>query len=241
MNKYNALLLLPLGLILMSNSCGSESKKDEVTSEISEVLGEATEASGMASLDDYTGKLNELLTLEMAASLTGYDPADASEDYSQIMGPQYHSIAYTWDRGRTKVMKVGTMSVDVPDLDVVQLDGLAEISKKDFEYNNRQLTEQDLKDIDNAMSSKLDEKVADGSVSKDQGDMAADMAKGFLGDLTREPVSGVGEMAVWMPGHHALSVYEDGVTFILRVNLNDDMETCKSKAAVLAKQILEKL
>jgi hypothetical protein len=67
------------------------------------------------------------------------------------------------------------------------------------------------------------------------------MTKGFLGDLTREPVSGVGEMAVWMPGHYALSVYEDGVTFILRVNLKDDKETCKSKAAVLARQILAKL
>jgi len=239
--KNYLLALLPISLLIMSYSCGSEEKKNELQGELSTVIEEVSDSKGTKSLDRYTGKLNELLTLEMAAALTGYDPADANEDYNQMMSPQYHSIAYTWDRGRTKVMKVGTMSVDIPELDVVQLDGLALTSKKDFEYNNRQLTAEDLKDIDNAMKAELDKQVEGGKLSEDQGEMADDMSKGFLGDLTREPVSGVGEMAVWMPGHYALSVYEDGVTFILRVNLKDDKETCKSKAAMLAKQILAKL
>jgi len=239
--KKYALALLPVSLLLMSLSCGSEDKKNELQADLNATLEEASEASGAQNLDQYTGKLNELLTLEMAAALTGYDPADANEDYTQVMGPQYHSLAYTWDRGRTKVMKVGTMSVDVPELDYVQLEGLVGISKKDFEYNNRQLTEEDLKNIDQAMNAKMDEKVADGTVTKEQGDMAGDMAQGFLGDLTREPVSGVGEVAVWMPGHSLLTVYEDGVTFGLRINLSGDVADRKAKAITLAKQILAKL
>lgn len=241
MKRYSILLFLPLGLLLMSNSCGSDSKKDELKSELSEAIENADKASGTKSLDKFTGKLNELLTVEMAAKVTGYNAEEAIEDYSQNINPKYHSIAYNWDLGRTRMMKVGAMDLEVPVMELVQLDGLALTSKQDFEYMNRELTEEDLKNLDQAMSAKLDEKVANGSVSKDQGEMAGDMAKGFLGDLTREPVSGVGELAVWMPGHYALSVYEDGVTFIVRVNLKDDVETCKSKAAVLAKQILAKL
>lgn len=240
MKKY-ALALVPLSLFLMSYSCGGEGKKEEVPSEITEAVEDAAQSAGISSLDAWTGKLNELLTLEMAASITGYPASDANEDYTQMMGPQFHSIAYTWDRGRTKVMKVGTMSVDIPELDFIQLDGLAKTSRKDFEYNNRQLTAEDLENIDNTMKAELDKQVENRKLSEDQGQMTKDMTKGFLGDLTREPVSGVGEMAVWMPGHYALSVYEDGVTFILRVNLKDDKETCKSKAAVLARQILAKL
>jgi hypothetical protein len=49
--------------------------------------------------------------------------------------------------------------------------------------------------------------------------MAGDLGKGMMGDLTREQVSGVGELAVWMPGQNSLSVYENGATFIVRVKI----------------------
>lgn len=241
MTRYSILLFIPLGLLLMSNSCGSDSKKDELKSELSEAIENADKASGTKSLDKYTGKLNELLTVEMAAKVTGYNAEEAIEDYSQNINPRYHSIAYNWDLGRTRIMKVGAMDLEVPVMELVQLDGLALTSKQDFEYMNRQLTEEDLKNLDQAMNSKMEEKEADGTLSKEQSKMAGDLGKGMMGDLSREKVSGVGELAVWMPGQYSLSVYENGVTFIVRVNLNDDIETCKSKAGILAKEILTKL
>ncbi len=241
MKKFSILLFLPLGLLLMSNSCGSDSKKGELKSELSEAIENADKASGTKSLDKYTGKLNELLTVEMAAKVTGYNAAEAIENYNQNISPKYHSIAYNWDLGRTRIMKVGAMDIEVPVMELVQLDGLALTSKQDFEYMNRELTEEDLKNLDQAMNAKMEEKVADGTLSKDQSKMAGDLGKGMMGDLSREKVSGVGELAVWMPGQSSLSVYEDGMTFIVRVNVNGDLETSKSKAAILAKEILQKL
>ncbi|MFN3997944.1 hypothetical protein [Algoriphagus sp.] len=241
MKSYSLILLLPLVLLLMSNSCGSDSKQNELKSEVSEAIKIADKASGTKSLDKYTGKLDELLTVQMAAKITGYNAEEAIENYNQNISPKYHSIAYTWDQGRTRMMSVGAMNLEVPVMELVQLDGLALISKQDFEYMNRELTEEDLKNLDQAMNAKMEEKVADGTLSKDQSKMAGDLGKGMMGDLSREKVSGVGELAVWMPGQNSLSVYENGVTFIVRVNLNGDMETSKSKAGILAKEILAKL
>jgi len=109
-------------------------QKQRTQSELTEAIESADKASGTKSLDKYTGKLNELLTRELAAKITGYYADEAIENYSKNISPKYHSIFYKWDLGRTRILKVGAMDLEVPVMELVQLDGLALTSKQDFEY-----------------------------------------------------------------------------------------------------------
>ncbi len=227
-------VMILLGMV----SCGEKSNSGS--------LGEAVELVESKGLFEaakaYEGKLNELLTLEMAANTMGFPADDADVDYNiTLSNPSFHALNYTWDRGRTRPMTVANMTIEVPDLDRLELSGIQEISKKDFEFQYRVLTPEEVQQSNQLMKDALQDRVAKGEITQDQADLAGGLGEGLAGNQTRETVSVVGQAATWMPEEGSLYVYQDGLMFRLTINQGEDEAILKQKLIKLAEEIINKL
>lgn len=238
--KRQLILLLLVGLVL---ACGGQKTDSEgAGSSLDEAVKTAESKGLFQAAKAYEGKLDQLLTLEMAAGTTGFPAEDASMDYNTTMkNASFHALTYTWDRGRTRPMKVATMTVEVPDLDRLELGGIQEISKDNFEFQYRVLTEEEKETAKHQMKSSLQDRVAKGEITQEQADLAGGMGEGLMGDQLREIVTGVGEAATWMPEEEKLYVYEDGLMFYLVLHQQASPEVLQEKLKALAGDILGKL
>lgn len=234
MRTLNFYLILLLGMISCGEKSSSGSLEEAVELAESKGLFEAAKA--------YEGKLDELLTLEMAARTMGFPAEEADVDYNTTLSnPSFHALNFTWDRGRTRPMTVANMTVQVPDLDRLELSGIQEISQKDFEFQYRVLTQEEVQESNQLMKDALQDRVSKGEITQEQADLAGGLGEGLVGNQTREIVSDVGQAATWMPGEGTLFVFQDGLMFRLSINQAADSRELKQKLITLAADILNKL
>lgn len=228
-------LLLLSGLTACGEKSTSQATWDEAVAQVESTgLFEAAKA--------YEGKLNELLTLEMAAQTMGFPAEEADIDYNTAMAnPSFHSLNYTWDRGRTRPMTVANMTVQVPDLDRLELSGIQEISRDDFQFQYRVLTPQEIEQSNQLMKDALQERVEKGEISQEQASLAGELGQGLAGNQVREVLTEVGESATWMPEDGALYVYQGGLMFRLSIDQDQKPEVLRQKLIGLAGKILDKL
>ena len=227
-------VMILLGMVSCGEKGNSNALEEAVELAESKGLFEAAKA--------YEGKLNELLTQEMAANTMGFPAQEADVDYNTTLSnPSFHALNYTWDRGRTRPMTVGNMTVQVPDLDRLELSGIQKISKKDFEFQYRVLSPEEVQQSNQLMKDALQDRVSKGEITQDQADLAGGLGAGLAGNQTREQVTEVGEAATWMPEDGSLYVYQDGLMFRLTINQAGESSVLKQKLILLADQILNKL
>lgn len=236
MNTKILSLIFLFGLM----ACGG---KETSTPDSFEEAVELAESKGLfEAAKAYEGKLDQLLTLEMAASTMGLPATEADMDYNKTLSnPSFHALNFTWDRGRTRPMTVANMTVQVPDLDRLELSGIQEISKSDFEYQYRIMTPAEIQEMELQMKQALQDRVSKGEITQEQADLAGGMSEGLMGNQTREMVSGVGEAATWMPEDGSLYVFQGGLMFRLTINQGEEEAMLKQKLIALAAQIIEKL
>ena len=227
-------VMILLGMV----SCGEKSNSSSLAEAV-----ELAESNGLfEAAKAYEGKLNELLTLEMAAKTMGFPAEDADVDYNTTMSnPSFHAINYTWDRGRTRPMTVANMTIQVPDLDRLELSGIQEISKNEFEFQYRVLTPEEIQESNQLMKDALQDRVTKGEITQEQADLAGGLGDGLVGNQIREIVSNVGQAATWMPEDGSLYVYEGGLMFRLTINQGEDAQILKEKLIKLASEIINKL
>lgn len=225
---------------LVLNACSSDNQKttnDRISDAIDEAMGETA--------DEFTGKLDELLTLNLASDISGLSGDEAEIYYNQVLkNPRAHSLSYSWVSDRKQTIEVAGRSMEVPVQDKVEICWVGSSTLEQFKQNYHNLTDEEKRSAAKAMEKKMGEMVENGEVTKDQADMAGGFADGLMENYKVTDVTGVGEHAVWIERKIAseLKVYYKGLEFQLNVNLSDDEAINKEKSIALARRIIsEKL
>ncbi len=230
-------LLLAL-LSLLIGGCRQPKKQDPADTDTS--INEAIDNLPGEVMDKYNGKLNELLTLEIAAKTMGYEAAEAEIDYNKVLkNPKTHSIAFLWNKGREREIKMPAGgNITVPEKDIIQLSGLEKTSLEDFNRNYRTPTAEELKRADQAVKARMKDMVAEGKINSKQAGMMDGMATGLGRNLSYEEIKGVGEHAKWNEKTKELLVYYRGLKFNILIETAEDEQTRKQKSINVAKTII---
>ncbi len=232
-------------VLLLTTSCNGNKneQKDSLESDLNNVINEHAKVA-----DDFSGKLDELLTLEMAAAISGYPAAEAkkSPDSDEEKKINKISVSYTWKKtNRMKEVEVLGRKMDVPRPDVVELSWVKNNTLEGFKKENHNPTADELAQTNVEIDKKAAELNQQGKASKETTDKAAEIGKDAMKNFSVEEVAGVGDYAVFTNTKFAgvpvreLKVYYKGLSFTLLVDLSDDATINDEKAIALAKQIIK--
>ena len=228
-----------LSLFFLAFSCEGDKKENleiQANQAIDEVVGK--------SADEFNGKLDQLLTLEMASEISGYAATEAEKDYNQVLkSPVTHSVSYQWEKGRNKQIKnpINGKMMDIPAKDFIQLSWVKNTTLKEFKFNYHTPTTEELANADKAMNEKANEMQQQGKVNATQAEMAKGMASEMAKGLSFDEIKGVGEYAVWNNKHKELIVFYKGIQFQITADLSDDEKINKQKSIETSKLIINKL
>ena len=216
----------------------STSKPNEPT----EQSADQTSGTAHQPADRWTGKLNELLTLEMAANSSGHAAPEAQEKYQKSSAnPASHSIKYSWKKGREEIRKdpISGTDVKVPVDDTVEVAWVRDSSLSKFKASYRTPTQQELADAKTVAGEKLDKMKDEGRTDAEQSQAAKAMASTMGQDVSYDQVDGVGDYAVWNNKAKELRVFTQGLEFQVRTAVSDDEAVNRQKSIELAQQIIK--
>ena len=197
--------------------------------------------------ENFAGKLDELLTLEMAARVSGFEAEMAQKKYDNKASVAFggskkppRECNYYWENVRKRAITVGENTMKAPYKDLVGINWVSNTTLERFKRNYSALSEQQKI----AANKQLDEE----SEKKQNNDPneankhVADLGKDLISNLRAEEISGVGEAAVWYENTNELKVFYQGLTFTLVVDVSDNKNLNKVKTIALAHMIInEKL
>ena len=238
------ILTAVLSLFFLAFTC--EGDKKENNSATGEELNQVIDEKVILA-DEFKGKLDELLTLELAAETSGYPAAEAKKSPDTDLEKKYNkiSISYAWDKSnRIQTVEVMGRKIEAPKSDKVELSWVKNTTLEAFKKENHNPTEAEIKQADEAIAKKMDELNSDGKATKKQTDDASSIAKNAMKNFSVEEVKGVGDYAVFANTKFAgvpireLKVFYKGLSFQLTVDLSDDASVNDSKAIALAKKII---
>ncbi|GEM_PF-2690174 len=231
-------------IFLFAFSCEGDKKGNNSTmeDELNQIIDEK-----VILAEEFEGKLDELLTLELAAETSGYPAAEAKKQPDSEMEKKYNkfSISYTWDKSkRMQTIEVMGRKIEAPKPDRIQLSFVRNITLEAFKRENHNPTEAEIEQANGAVDKKMQELNADGKANKDQTDTAKGMANKAMKNFSVEEVDGVGDYAVFANTKFAgvpsrdLRVFYKGISFHLEVDLSDDQSANDKKAVELAQKII---
>lgn len=232
-----------LGILMIASatfSCSGETQSTDT--DIVEKINEAVDESLGKSIDKYSGKLDELLTLEIASQAIGYDGAEAKKDYNKVLkNPSTHSLAYRWEKGRQKSIKnpITGGSMDIPTDDFVEISWVKGSTLSEFKHNYHTPTAEELANADKAMDAKIKEMESEGKISGEQGSSAKGLATALGEGLSYDEVTGVGDYAVWNNKNKQLKVFYRGMEFQIMVESGNDESVNRQKSVEVAKRIIQ--
>lgn len=224
-------------LVLISSfilSCNGSS--DKGSSDSTDVVEKAVkEASGgKVSAEKWGGKLDLLLTKDMAAQVLGLDASEAEEDYDKSISSM-QSITYSWENGRIGEFKIGGSIKKIPTADRITLRDVDNSSLEHFKGRHHAPTKEELSYLDDA----LDKKAEDGEISEEEAAGAKDLGAGLSGLLNFTEIDNVGDYTVWNSSTSELSTYYKGIEFCIHTNVSNDEEYNKEKAIEAARLIIK--
>jgi hypothetical protein len=243
--KLLAYILIIPGLLLFSfnEKCsGSEAAKTQETFTFGEIQSNSINAA------DFAGKLDELLTLEMAVKVSGFDASKVIKEHGNKASAAFggekkppRECNYLWENGRTRTITVGGNTMNAPYKDKVGINSVSNTTLERFKRNygvmtdeqklaaNKQLEEETAKTKPDGTSNAADKKMAE-------------VGTGMINNLRAEEISGVGEAATWYENFSELKVFYNGLTFALVVDISDNKRLNRNKSIELANLIIsEKL
>ena len=229
-------LLSILSIFLFAFTCSGD-KKENLESHANETIDEVVGNTA----DEFNGKLDQLLTLEMASEISGYASTEAQKDYNQVLkNPATHSVCYRWKKGRNQQIKnpINGKMMDVPADDFIQLSWVKNTTLKEFKFNYHTPTAEELANADKAMHEKANEMQQQGKADASQAEMAKGMASEMAKGLSFDEIKGVGDYAVWNNKYKELKVFYKGLEFQITAELSDDEKVNKQKSIETAKKII---
>lgn len=227
--------LVCIGSMLASCSENNNDLKSDLNEALESVAADASK---------YEGRLDELLTLEMASECSGLAASEAEVEYNKLMtNPEYHSLAYTWKSDRKRELNVSGMKMEVPMPNLVQISWVKESDLKKFTFSYHNPTKEELANAQKAMKAKEEEMVRDGKISSEQAGMADGMANEMIANYTVINVPNLGDKAVWIQTKqdNHLKVLYNGIEFQLTIELSDIESENKAKAIGLARKVINNM
>jgi hypothetical protein len=236
-------------------NAGDKPKQDDVSQSTELKNTDPDAKGGNTCLLGYSDKLDQLLTLDGAASFTQLPANAAKVTYSKVMeNTAYHSIKYSWIGDRKRSMKDMGMDMVLPVKNQIELHAIKENTLTQFKTSHRAPTAEQLKQRDKAVNdafdgksgnAKIDEKVdkldkmkvdkaTQKGVAQNLGNVFAKVAMAY------EDVSGLGDAASWNSFERRLYVLDNGVEISLTVDLSADEAINKEKAIFILNQLLSK-
>jgi hypothetical protein len=244
-------LIALLSIFLLAFTCTSD-KKEQVENDVKNI-DEIVEKQ--LSANDFTNKLGELLTLEMAAEITGLPASDAKispseEDkikYKKFMKKEMPQIdiCYKWkNSGRETTMEVMGREITAPINNSISLSWVKNQTLEGFKKENQKPTEAQQNQANQAIADKANQLNANEGTKK----AAKDMANSAMRNFSSEEVPNVGDCAFFTNTKFAgvpnrdLKVFYKGISFQINVNVSDDKTVNDAKAIKAANRIInEKL
>ncbi len=232
-------------IFLFAFSCEGDKKENKSTmeDELNQVIDEK-----VILANEFEGKLDELLTLELAAETSGYPAAEAKKKPDSEIEKKYNkiSIAYTWDKSnRMQTIEVMGRKIEAPKPDRVELSWVKNTTLEQFKHDYHNPTAEEIKNAEVAMNNKANELNAEGKASKEQTDVANSIAKSSISKFKVEEVPNLGTYSIFVNSGimgvttRDLKVFYKGLSFTLGVDLSDDVKFNDKKAIELAKKIID--
>lgn len=227
-------------IFLFAFSCEGDKKSEQLNGLETEMV-ESLEATGLKA-EDFKGKIDELLTLEMAAEVSGLPASEAEKDHSKFSSLE--SVKYEWNSNRTKKITINGQSINVPAKNTIELSWVKNTTLAQFKHDYHNPTAEELKNAEAAMNNKANELNAENKANKGQTDAAVNAAKGALSKFKVEEVPNLGDYSVFVNSGimgvsiRDLKVFYKGLSFTLNVDLSDNASDNDKKAIETAKMII---
>ena len=205
---------------------------------------EALDLSREAGLkaEDFKDNIDELLTLEMAAQVSGLPANEAEKEHSTIV---MESVKYEWKSDRTKKFEISKGNfMDIPLKNLIELSWVKNTTLEQFKHDYHNPTAEELKNAQAAMDDKMNQLIAEGKASKEQTDQANSIAKGSISKFKVEEVPNLGDYSVFVNSGimgvstRDLKVFYKGLSFTIQADLSDNIVDNDKKAIETAKLII---
>jgi len=233
-------LIALVSIFLFAFSCnGDKTEKEQLNSLEKEAL-EVTKEAGLKA-EDFKDKIDELLTLEMAAQASGLPETEATKKHNTTV---MESVKYEWKSDRTKKVAINGQTINVPATNYIELSWVKNTTLQQFKHDYHNPTAEELKTAEIAMDKKANELNAEGKASKEQTDAANYIAKNSISKFKVEEVPNLGDYAVFVNSGimgvstRDLKVFYKGLSFTLEVDLSDNAANNDKKAIETAKMII---
>lgn len=233
-------LIALVSIFLFAFSCnGDKTEKEQLNSLEKEAL-EVTKEAGLKA-EDFKDKIDELLTLEMAAQASGLPETEATKKHNTTV---MESVKYEWKSDRTKKVAINGQTINVPATNYIELSWVKNTTLQQFKHDYHNPTAEELQKASSAMDKKANELNAEGKASKEQTDAANNIAKNSISKFKVEEVPNLGDYAVFVNSGimgvstRDLKVFYKGLSFTLEVDLSDNAADNDKKAIETAKMII---
>lgn len=233
-------LIALVSIFLFAFSCnGDKTEKEQLNSLEKEAL-EVTKEAGLKA-EDFKDKIDELLTLEMAAQASGLPETEATKKHNTTV---MESVKYEWKSGRTKKVAINEQTINVPATNYIELSWVKNTTLQQFKHDYHNPTAEELQKASSAMDKKANELNAEGKASKEHTDAANNIAKNSISKFKVEEVPNLGDYAVFVNSGimgvstRDLKVFYKGLSYTLEVDLSDNAADNDKKAIQTAKMII---
>lgn len=242
--KQKRALIFGVSILLLATSCSSENQT-EGEKALEQDLKETIENS-VNTAEEFKGKLDELLTLPMAAKVSGLPESSAKKDYTKMSS--FESLVYEWPSDRTKDVDLGSIIVKAPVNNSIELSWVKNTTLEQFKRDYHNPTPEELKRAKEAVNDKMNDMKSKGEVSTDQANTAINEANASMSQIKVFEVPNLGDYAVFVNTAifgttvRDLKVFYRGLSFTILVNLSDDPSYNDKKCIETARKIInEKL
>lgn len=193
---------------------------------------------------DFAGKLDQLLTLEMAVKVSGFDASKVEKEHGNKAIAAFggekkppRECKYSWKNGRQKTITAGGNPMKVNYDDVVGIKYVSNTTLEKFKQMYGGLTDEQKKAANKQLEEQTAKTTTDGTNSETNKQMA-DVGTGMINNLQTEVISGVGEAATWYEKSNELRVFYKGLSFALVVDISDNGNLNRDKSIELANLII---
>ena len=231
-----------VSIFLFAFSCEGDKKENAQLNGLEKEAVELAEEAGVKA-EDFKGKIDELLTLEMASQVSSLPAAEAEKKHSTIV---MESLKYQWKSNRTRKLEISKGNfMDIPLKNTIELSWVKNTTLKQFKHDYHNPTAEELKNASVAMDKKMKELEANGNATKQQADVASGITKGSISKFRVEEVPSLGTYSVFVNSGmmgvttRDLKVFYKGLTFSLNVDLSNNKEDNDKKAIKTAQMIID--
>ncbi|MEZ4876016.1 MAG: hypothetical protein R2805_00455 [Flavobacterium sp.] len=237
-------LIALVSIFLFAFTCEGDKKENQQLNSLEKEAVELSREAGLKA-EDFKDKIDELLTLEMAAQASGLPETEATKKHNTTV---MESVKYEWKSDRTKKVAINGQTINVPATNYIELSWVKNTTLQQFKHDYHNPTAEELQKASSAMDKKANELNAEGKASKEQTDAANNIAKNSISKFKVEEVPNLGDYAVFVNSGimgvstRDLKVFYKGLSFTLEVDLSDNAANNDKKAIETAKMIInEKL